>query len=91
MLPVSLDCFCFVFPRRIKTKQKQSRETDNMGYTRRRQTKQKQSRETGNMGYTRQRKTKQRKIHMAFDLPEHAETEDLDGQDDSLLLWGSGT
>ena len=29
--------------------------------------------------------------HMAFDLPEHAETEDLDGQDDSLLLWGSGT
>jgi hypothetical protein len=49
MLPVSLDCFCFV-----QTKQKQSRETGNIGYTRQRQTKQKQSRETGNIGYTRQ-------------------------------------
>jgi hypothetical protein len=33
-----------------KKKQKQSRETDNIGYTRRRKTKQKQSRETGNIG-----------------------------------------
>ena len=44
----------------MKTKQKQSRETGNIGYTRRRKTKQKQSRETGNIGYTTQRKTKQK-------------------------------
>jgi hypothetical protein len=45
MLSVSLDCFS---PSCVptKTKQKQSRETDNIGYTRRRKTKQKQSRET---------------------------------------------
>jgi hypothetical protein len=43
-----------------KTKQKQSRETGNIGYTRWRKTKQKQSRETGNIGYTRRRKTKQK-------------------------------
>jgi hypothetical protein len=42
----------------VKTKQKQSRDTDNIGYTRRRKTKQKQ-RETDNIGYTRGRKTKQ--------------------------------
>jgi ribosomal protein L3 len=36
-------------------KQKQSRETGNIGYTRRRQRKQNQSRETGNIGYTRRR------------------------------------
>jgi hypothetical protein len=40
------------------TKQKQSRETGNIGYTRGRITKQKQSRETGNIGYTRGRITK---------------------------------
>jgi hypothetical protein len=34
-------------------KQKQSRETDNIGYTRRIHTTQKQSRETDNIGYTR--------------------------------------
>jgi hypothetical protein len=38
-----------------KTKQKQSRETWNIGYTRGRKTKQKQSRETWNIGYTRGR------------------------------------
>ena len=41
-------------------KNRQSRETDNTGYTRRRKTKQKQSRETDNTGYTRRRKTKQK-------------------------------
>ena len=43
-----------------KTKQKQSRETGNIGCSKQRKTKQKQSRETDNIGYTRQRKTKQK-------------------------------
>jgi hypothetical protein len=57
MLPVSLDCVCFVFLRLAK--QTQSRETGNIGHRRRRKTKQTQSRETGNIGHRRRRKTKQ--------------------------------
>jgi hypothetical protein len=60
MLPVSLDCFC------LTTKQKQSRETGNIGYKRRRTTKQKQSRETGNIGYKRRRTTKQKQSRETF-------------------------
>jgi hypothetical protein len=45
-----------------QTKQKQSRETGNIGYTRRRQTKQKQSRESGNMVYTIHRTNKTKTI-----------------------------
>jgi hypothetical protein len=61
MLPVSLDWFCVVcIRRRIQPTQKQSRETGNIGYTRRIQTTQKQSRETGNIGYTRRIQTTQK-------------------------------
>jgi hypothetical protein len=73
MLPVSLDCVCFVFLRLVcsmlpvsqfflfilSTSCVLSRETGNIGYTRRGQTKQTQSRETGSIGHTRRRKTKQ--------------------------------
>jgi hypothetical protein len=51
-----------VYTRRRQTKQKQSRESGNIGYTRQRQTKQKQSRETGNIGYTRHRTNKTKTI-----------------------------
>jgi hypothetical protein len=68
MFQVSLDfpfliatsVFSNVYLRTCKTKQKQSRETWNIGYTRGRNTKQKQSRETWSIGYTRGRKTKQK-------------------------------
>jgi hypothetical protein len=46
MLPVSLDCFCFVCLLQRQTKQKQSRETGSIVYTIQRQTKQKKSRGT---------------------------------------------
>jgi hypothetical protein len=49
-------------------KQKQSRETWNIGYTRVRKTKQKQSRETWNIGYTRGRKTKQKQSRETWNI-----------------------
>jgi hypothetical protein len=62
-----------------QTKQKQSRETGNIGYTRRRQTKQKQSRESGNIVYTRHRTNKTKTIQRNWQHWVH-KTQDEDKQ-----------